>query len=116
MKVKSRFAHFILITSLITVSFVPFSVQAYEYPPKVKEKYMRDCLTQPLPPGVNVSYEDRLSYCNCMLNYLQSNLPYEEYKRISNIMRTNIQSLQYESEFLKILEQGLTLCFENIFG
>ena len=119
MNIKSKGYYFIVITSLITVLFVSFSVQAYEYPSETQERFIRNCLTVPLqnlPFEVNISREDRSNYCYCLLNYLQSNLPYEEYQRIRNIIITNIQLLQSESEFLSMFKQGLISCYNDILG
>ena len=77
MSIKLNFVYFILNTLLMTVPLFPLSVQAYEYPSDAREKFMRDCLTQPLPFGVEISNQDRLTYCNCLLNHLKNCYSFE---------------------------------------
>jgi hypothetical protein len=94
---------------IVFLSSVPASAGLNSYPERVKQQYVQECMSQPIPYAVDIPKEGRYKHCLCTFYYIKQNMSYTEYQSFDQTVRSG-QMQNVPANYIKIMEDGTTQC------
>jgi hypothetical protein len=94
---------------IVFLSSVPASAALNSYPERVKQQYVQECMSQPIPYAVDIPKEGRYKHCLCTFYYIKQNMSYTEYQSFDQTVRSG-QMQNVPANYIKIMEDGTTQC------
>ena len=94
---------------VVFLSSVPAWANLNAYPERVKQQYVQECMSQPIPYAVDIPKEGRYKHCLCTFYYIKQNMSYTEYQSFDQTVRSG-QMQNVPANYIKIMEDGTTQC------
>ena len=80
-----------------------------QYPERVKQQYVNECMNQPIPFAVDIPKAGRYKHCLCTFNYIKGQMSYTEYQSFEQTLQSQGPEAVPQS-YMKIMEDGTTQC------